>query len=88
MLTEIRIENFRGFKDLSIAPLKRVNLIIGQNNNRKTALLGGFGAAACRPAASDVGNFPQWFRVTGSHAIEEFWKWTIYNKDRESQAIG
>ena len=39
MITSFRIKNFRGFQDLTIQPLKRVNLIGGKNNTGKTALL-------------------------------------------------
>lgn len=39
MLTELKIENFRLFKDLKIDGLKQVNLFAGKNNSGKTALL-------------------------------------------------
>lgn len=39
MLTSFRIKNFRGFKELTVGPLERVNLIAGKNNVGKTALL-------------------------------------------------
>lgn len=39
MYTNFRIQNFRGFKDLELKDLARVNLIAGKNNNGKTALL-------------------------------------------------
>ncbi len=39
MYTSFTIENFRLFDHLTVAPLSRVNLIAGQNNAGKTALL-------------------------------------------------
>ena len=39
MYTSFTIENFRCFEKLTIEPLARVNLICGENNTGKTALL-------------------------------------------------
>jgi len=39
MIDELRIENFRGFASLKLRDLKRVNLVVGQNNSGKTSLL-------------------------------------------------
>ena len=39
MYTSFSIENFRCFEQLTIEPLARVNLICGENNSGKTALL-------------------------------------------------
>ena len=39
MFTSFTVKNFRCFRDLTIAPLGRVNLIAGKNNTGKTALL-------------------------------------------------
>lgn len=39
MHKSFRAENYRCFKDLTIEPLQRVNLIVGKNNVGKTALL-------------------------------------------------
>lgn len=38
-LTSLHIQNFRGFRDLKIDQLGRVNLIVGKNNVGKTSLL-------------------------------------------------
>jgi hypothetical protein len=35
----VRVQNFRGFEDLTVSGLTRVNLIVGENNIGKTALL-------------------------------------------------
>lgn len=39
MLKSLRVENFRGFEELAVDELSRVNLIVGKNNVGKTALL-------------------------------------------------
>lgn len=41
MLTNLRFADFRGFHDLSVAKLARVNLFVGTNNAGKTSLLEG-----------------------------------------------
>jgi hypothetical protein len=41
MMTSLKFENFRGFTDLTISSLKRVNLIAGANNTGKTGILEG-----------------------------------------------
>lgn len=39
MLEELHIKGFRGFKELRVAPLGRVNLFVGKNSAGKTAVL-------------------------------------------------
>jgi AAA15 family ATPase/GTPase len=43
MYNQFRVQNFRGFKDLELKDLARVNLIAGKNNVGKTALLEAIG---------------------------------------------
>ena len=38
-LNQLYIENYRGIKDLAIAQLKQINLIVGDNNCGKTSVL-------------------------------------------------
>lgn len=54
MLTSIHIEGFKGFKDTLVAPLRKVNLILGGQNVGKTSLL-----EAVYLGASDINNFKQ-----------------------------
>lgn len=54
MLTSIHIQGFKGFKDTLIAPMRKVNLILGGQNVGKTSLL-----EAVYLGASEVGNFQQ-----------------------------
>ena len=61
MLTSIHIQGFKGFKDTLIAPMRKVNLILGGQNVGKTSLL-----EAVYLGASDINNFqqlPTLFRV-------------------------
>ena len=39
MLEELKIRNYRIFKELKIDQLRRINLIAGSNNSGKTSLL-------------------------------------------------
>ena len=39
MLKTVRIKNFRGFTDLTLDGLERVNLLAGANGTGKTAIL-------------------------------------------------
>jgi len=41
MITGLEFQNFRGFTELSISPLKQINLITGANNTGKTGILEG-----------------------------------------------
>jgi AAA15 family ATPase/GTPase len=54
MLTSIHIEGFKGFKDTLIAPMRKVNLILGGQNVGKTSLL-----EAVYLGASHINNFQQ-----------------------------
>ena len=61
MLTSIHIQGFKGFKDTLIAPMRKVNLILGGQNVGKTSLL-----EAVYLGASEIGYYqrlPSLFRV-------------------------
>jgi len=81
MLQSLHIKNFRGFRDLKIEPLKRVNLIIGQNNTGKTGVLEALTLLLWEPSPASCGNLPNMFRSAGQGDWDEtFWKWLFYNK--------
>lgn len=70
MLTSIHIQGFKGFKDTTIEPLRKVNLILGGQNVGKTSLL-----EAVYLGASDIGIFqllPNVFRATEGHDRDRF----------------
>jgi AAA15 family ATPase/GTPase len=83
MLTNVHLKNFRGFKDTAIGPLKRVNLIVGQNNTGKTGLLEALALLLADPP-QNAHTLPQLFRSVGGDANENFWKWICYNKDAKN----
>jgi AAA15 family ATPase/GTPase len=80
MLTNVHLKNFRGFKDTAVGPLKRVNLIVGENNAGKTGLLEALAFLLADPPQS-ASNLPSLFRSVGGDANESFWKWICHNKD-------
>lgn len=84
MYTQIRIQNFRGFSDLTVGPLQRVNLLVAKNNVGKTAFLealtlltNGQGAMQNFPAALRNADHPE----QGS----EFWSWLFYDRNLEAE---
>lgn len=80
MLTNVHLKNFRGFKDTKIGPLKRINLIVGQNNTGKTGLLEAL-AFLLSDHPQNAHNLPNLFRSAGGDVNENYWKWICYNKD-------
>src|SRR6266705_1514989 len=80
MLTKLFLKNCRGFTDTTVGPLKRVNLIMGQNNTGKTGLLEAL-ALLLKDPPQNFGGLPQLFRTTGGDWNENFWKWLPYNRD-------
>src|SRR6266436_2869448 len=87
MITSLRFENFRGFTDVKISPLKRVNLVAGANNTGKTGILEGlyllFGEN------DHIPKLPSVFRsnVSGNpnqpsgDDFPTFWQSLFYDKD-------
>lgn len=49
MLSRCQIQRFRGFEDLELAGLGRINLIVGRNNSGKTSLLEALALLAAGP---------------------------------------
>src|SRR5713226_7156370 len=87
MLTSIHLKNFRALRDVKIEPLRRVNLITGQNDTGKTTVLEALRILLSAPLAAShhaiCGNLPKDFRGgcgSGDHN-EIFWKWLLYNKN-------
>jgi len=79
MLTSFTIKNFRCFRELTIEPLERVNLIGGKNNVGKTALLEAI-HLHCLPDKPDL-----WIKVhklrgieDPLRAIEEIGEWLFF----------
>jgi len=71
---------------LNIEPLKRVNLITGQNNTGKTGVLEALVMLLCEsdPAHQNQKtrhSLPYLFRSSGGDSNENYWKWLFNNKD-------
>ena len=87
MLTSLELKNFRGFRELKIAPLKRLNLITGQNDTGKTSVLEALRILLAHPQIGNAGALPNEFRNgTNGDWNEQFWKWIIHNKSGEERA--
>jgi len=87
VLTSLELKNFRGFRDLKIAPLKRFNLITGKNDTGKTSVLEALRILLAHPKIGNAGGLPLEFRNgTSGDWNEHFWKWIIYNKSSEERA--
>ncbi len=41
MIENIKLENFRGFKEIELTDLRRISLISGKNNSGKSSVLEG-----------------------------------------------
>jgi len=87
VLTSLELKNFRGFRELKIAPLKRLNLLTGKNDTGKTSVLEALRILLAQPQIGNANGLVNEFR-TGNNIDwnEHFWKWLIYNKSREEYA--
>lgn len=78
MLTSIHIQGFKGFKDTLIAPLRKVNLILGGQNVGKTSLL-----EAVYLGAIEIGNYeqlPTLFRVAEGRDSQRYLQLVLAKK--------
>lgn len=70
MLQSIHLQGFKGFKDTTVGPFRKVNLILGGQNVGKTSLL-----EAVYLGASDLANvqrLPAVFRLAEGHDSQRF----------------
>jgi AAA15 family ATPase/GTPase len=87
MLTSLEIRNFRGFRQLAIPKIARVNLITGKNNTGKTALLEAIYWLVGRDQ-STVQNFPGALRPSSRQdQVENFWRWLFFRKDARNELL-
>jgi predicted ATPase len=73
-ITEITIENFRGFDRLHLPGLQAVNLIVGQNNSGKTSLLE---ALAIIADPSSVGQMAGRLRANAGSVEKRYFRWLL-----------
>jgi predicted ATP-dependent endonuclease of OLD family len=95
MLRSLTIKNFRGFRELKIEPLARVNLIAGKNDVGKTGLLEALYLLFAN--ADQFSHFPSAFRssqerMSGEPNAQEqkdnlasFWRWLPHRNDSIGQ---
>jgi AAA15 family ATPase/GTPase len=87
VLTSLEIRNFRGFRDLTIPKIARVNLITGKNNTGKTALLEAIYWLVGRDQ-STVQNLPGALRPSSRQdQMENFWRWLFFGKDARNELL-
>lgn len=67
---------------MTIEPLKRVNLITGQNNTGKTGVLEALTLLLDDQTQTFRANLPNLFRIAGGDLGENYWKWLFYNKSQ------
>jgi hypothetical protein len=89
MFRSLSIRNFRGFKDLQVQGLNRVNLFLGNNNVGKSALLESVFLLAA-PMNAELSLRLNAFRgIDEFHVteVEELWGWLFYEKDVTRQIV-
>ncbi len=92
MLTSFNIKNFRCFKDFSLSPLERINLITGMNNVGKTALLEGmflFAGATNPNLAMIINAFRgiETIEVKPDLQSETPWNSLFYNLNEDAEIV-
>lgn len=95
MLTSFTLRNFRCFRDFTITPLQRVNIITGKNNVGKTALLEGmflFAGATNPSLAIKINSFRglEYTHISSGTQIESPWDslFTDFNEGKKISLIG
>jgi hypothetical protein len=84
MYTSIRIQNFRGLKDLTIENLGRVNLLVGANNVGKTSVLEALAFLRARPDGYEIRQLLSSRGYRADDSFTDVWSDLIY---RGSNAI-
>ncbi len=88
MYRSLSIKNFRGFQEISIDPLDRINLIAGKNNLGKTAILEAL-FLHLGPNNAELG-----LRLNAFRGIEkvqanpdEIWGWLFYGRKTDQSIV-
>lgn len=86
MYNQIRIKDFRGFRNITVGPLHRVNLVVSKNNVGKTAFLEAVTLLVNGQGA--IQNFPKALR-NADHPEQgaEFWSWLFHNRVLNSTIV-
>src|SRR5256885_1703725 len=83
MVTNIHFENFRGFTDLKLDGLKRINLIVGRNNAGKTSLLEGIVIAT---DSNRIGEMPGLLRASVGEVGLRYFRWLVKDSEKVREA--
>ena len=84
MINELRIENFRGFASLELKDLKRVNLVVGENNSGKTSLLD---AVLLLCELSLAAQLPGLFRANQGNPDNRYFRWLLRDGVKGCQGL-
>jgi predicted ATPase len=87
MLTLLRIDCFRGLRDLSFEPLSRINVVTGFNNSGKTTVLEALYVLFAN--REQLQNYPNVFRsaqTDQAERYEHFWRWLLPDGDLDKEA--
>ncbi len=84
MLDELTFKNFRGFSSLELKGLKRVNVIVGQNNTGKTSLLEGV-MLLSEPMRID--RLPGLFRALQGNANVRYYPWLVKDGTKYEETL-
>jgi AAA15 family ATPase/GTPase len=91
MITNLRIRNFRGLKDVSLRDLRQVNLIVGGNDTGKTSVLEAL--ILLLGDGSFIQSLPATFRNNQSGGQnfqnnnddkENYWPWLFYDRNPDN----
>jgi hypothetical protein len=74
MFTRIELKDFRGFRELTLDGLQRVNLVVGKNNAGKTSLLEAIAILADPMSVADMATL---FREEQGAYSRRFYRWLI-----------
>src|SRR5690349_6113238 len=91
MIKTLQIKNFRGFKEVTLRDLRRVNLLVGGNDTGKTSVLEAL--MLLLGDGSSVSELPITFRnnqaggQSGNNQDdrENFWPWLFYDRNPANQ---
>jgi len=89
MLKSLQIDSFRGFRKLQIEPLRRVNLVTGENDTGKTGLLEAL-YLLLLSNANQIGAFSSAFRSSQRNSEDDFrgfWEWLFFEKNTKLKPL-
>jgi hypothetical protein len=84
MFSDLKFQNFRGFADLRLEGLNRVNLVVGRNNAGKTSFLEG-GWMLANPTR--IHEMPTLLRPSYGNVAKQYFRWLIRDQSKDQIAI-